>query len=136
MAELRHHIAPPQPLQWDWRLLRDYSEDDHFTFYASIAHLCVDPMIVGSFSSRSMAMYSALVEATRRSRAPAAGRYDFATTVTGQYGRHGRLDAGLRPGAPPVEFAANNDGTPPHFRCRSAIYRCPIPESCYRNADD
>lgn len=33
-AELRHHIATPQPLQWDCFLFGIIQSDDHFTFYA------------------------------------------------------------------------------------------------------
>ncbi len=112
-AELRDHIATPQPLQWDCFVFGIIQSDDHFTFYASIAHLCVDPMIVGVLFLEIHMMYSALMGGDPPIELPAAGRYD-------DYCARQHADtAALTLDSPRVrgwiDFAANNDGTLPSF---------------------
>lgn len=112
-AELRHHIATPQPLQWDCFLFGIIQSDDHFTFYASIAHLCVDPMIVGVLFIEIHMMYSALVGGDPPIELPPAGRYD--DHCVRQYADTAALTLDSARVRRWVEFAANNDGTLPHF---------------------
>jgi hypothetical protein len=112
-AELRSHISTPHPLQWDCFLLGIIQSDDHFTFYASIAHLCADPMIVGALFLEIHMMYLALLGGNGPLELPAAGRYD-------DYCVRQREDiSALTLDSPKVrgwiEFAANNGGTLPYF---------------------
>lgn len=85
-------------------------------------------MIVGVLFIEIHMMYSALVGGDPPIELPPAGRYD--DHCVRQYADTAALTLDSARVRRWVEFAANNDGTLPHFRCRSAIYRCPIPESC------
>lgn len=112
-AELRHHISTPHPLQWDCFLFGVVQSDDHFTFFASIAHLCVDPMIVGVLFAELHMMHAALVAGHAPIELPEAGRY-------GDYCIRQREElAGLTQDSPAVrrwvDFAAANGGTLPYF---------------------
>jgi len=112
-ADLRDHISKPQPLQWDCFVFGVIQSNDHFTFYASIAHLCVDPMIVGVLFTEIHMMYLALVGGDAPVELPEAGRYsDYSV-------RQREEMADLTLDSPPVrgwiEFAANNGGTLPYF---------------------
>jgi len=112
-ADLRDHISTLQPLQWDCFLFGVIQSNDHFTFYASIAHLCVDPMIVGVLFTEIHVMYGVLVGGDAPLELPEAGRY-------GDYCLRQREDmAALTLDSPQVrgwiEFATNNGGTLPYF---------------------
>ena len=111
--ELREHISTPHPLQWDCFFFGVIQAGDHFTVYASIAHLCVDPMIVGVLFREIHLMYTALVSGSAPVELPAAGRY-------GDYCVEQRRElAALTPDSPAVrgwiEFAGHNGGTLPYF---------------------
>lgn len=111
--ELREHISSPHPLQWDCFFFGVVQGADRFTFYASIAHLCVDPMIVGVLFSEIHLMYAALVGGDAPVELPEAGRY-------GDYCERQRAEmSALTPNSPAVrrwiDFAAGNGGTLPHF---------------------
>lgn len=111
--ELRDHISTPQPLQWDCFFFGVVQSDDRFTFYASIAHLCVDPMIVGVLFTEIHLMYAALVGGDAPLELPEAGRYgDYCVR------QREEMDA-LTADSPEVrawiEFAAGNGGTLPYF---------------------
>ncbi|KLO41843.1 condensation domain-containing protein [Mycobacterium nebraskense] len=111
--ELRDHISTPQPLQWDCFFFGVVQSGNHFTFYASIAHLCVDPMIVGVLFTEIHMMYAALVGGAAPVELPEAGRY-------GDYCVRQREElAALTVDSPEVrawiEFAADNGGTLPYF---------------------
>lgn len=111
--ELREHISTPQPLQWDCFFFGIVQSDGHFTFYASIAHLCVDPMIVGVLFTEIHMMYAALIGGDAPVELPEAGRY-------ADYCLRQREDmAALTADSPGVrawiEFAAGNGGTLPYF---------------------
>ena len=111
--ELRDHIATPHPLQWDCFLFGIIQSRDHFTFYASIAHLCVDPMIVGVLFMEIHMMYGALVAGDGPVELPEAGRYlDYCA-------RQRKETSALTVDSPKVrgwlEFAAENGGTLPYF---------------------
>ncbi len=113
LADLRDHILTPQPLQWDCFFFGVVQSNDHFTFYASIAHLCVDPMIVGVLFTEIHIMYAALVGGHAPVKMPEAGRY-------GDYCIRQREEmAALTMDSPAVrgwiEFAAENGGTLPYF---------------------
>ena len=112
-AELRDHISTPHPLQWDCFLFGVVQSNDHFTFYASIAHLCVDPMIMrrvvhgDSHDVHRVGGGDAPVEL------PEAGRYaDYCV-------RQREETAALTVDSPSVrgwiEFAGDNGGTLPYF---------------------
>jgi hypothetical protein len=112
-ADLHQHISTPHPLQWDCFLFGIIQSDDHFTFYASIGHLCVDPMIVGVLFMEIHMMYGALVSGDPPIQLSEAGSYD-------DYCMRQRDDtSALTLDSPKVrgwiEFAANNGGTLPHF---------------------
>jgi 2-O-sulfo trehalose long-chain-acyltransferase len=112
-ADLRNHISTPQPLQWDCFCFGVIQSNDHFTFYASIAHLCVDPMIVGVLFREIHMMYAALVRGDAPVELSEAGRY-------GDYCVRQHEDmAALTLDSPQVrgwiEFAASNGGTLPYF---------------------
>jgi hypothetical protein len=111
--DVRDHISTPHPLQWDCFFFGVIQSKDHFTFYASIAHLCVDPMIVGVLFREIHQMYTALVGGAAPVELPAVGRYgDYCMQ------QHEEL-AALTPDSPAVrgwiEFAARNGGTLPYF---------------------
>jgi len=111
--ELREHISTPHPLQWDCFYFGVIQAGDHFTVYASIAHLCVDPMIVGVLFREIHQMYTALVAGAAPVELPVAGRY-------GDYCAEQRRElAALTPDSPAVrgwiEFAGHNGGTLPYF---------------------
>ncbi|OBH19475.1 acyltransferase [Mycobacterium sp. E1715] len=115
-TELCEHISTPQPLQWDCFLFGVVQSDNHFTFYASIAHLCVDPMIVGVLFTEIHLMYATLVGGGAPVELPEAGRY-------GEYCVRQREEmATLTADSPKVRawtaFAAENGGTLPHFPLR------------------
>jgi 2-O-sulfo trehalose long-chain-acyltransferase len=112
-ADLRDHISSPQPLQWDCFLFGVIQSDDHFTFYASIDHLCVDPMIMGVLFMEIHMMYGALLGGDAPVELPEVGRY-------ADYCIRQRADtSALTLDSPKVrgwiEFAANNGGTLPYF---------------------
>jgi 2-O-sulfo trehalose long-chain-acyltransferase len=112
-ADLRDHISSPQPLQWDCFLFGVIQSDDHFTFYASIDHLCVDPMIMGVLFMEIHTMYGALLGGDAPVELPEVGRY-------ADYCIRQRADtSALTLDSPKVrgwiEFAANNGGTLPYF---------------------
>lgn len=113
IEDLRRHISTPHPLQWDCFLFGVVQSDNHFTFYASIAHLCVDPMIMSVLFMEIHMMYGALVGGDAPVELPEAGRYaDYCV-------RQREETAALTADTPSVrgwiEFAANNDGTLPYF---------------------
>jgi 2-O-sulfo trehalose long-chain-acyltransferase len=112
-ADLRDHISTPHPLQWGCFLFGIIQSDDHFTFYTSIAHLCVDPMITGVLFMEIHMMYAALVGGDAPIELPEAGRYaDYCV-------RQREETSALTLNSPKVrgwiEFAANNGGTLPYF---------------------
>ncbi len=111
--DLRDHLSMPHPLQWDCFFFGVIQSKDRFTFYASIAHLCVDPMIVGVLFREIHLMYTALVSGEAPIELPTAGRYaDYCIQQREEL-------AALTPESPAVrgwiEFAAHNGGTLPYF---------------------
>lgn len=111
--DLRDHISTPHPLQWDCFLFGIIQSDDRFTFYASIDHLCVDPMIVGVLFMEIHTMYRSLVVGDLPVKLPETGRYD-------DYCVRQRKDtSALTLDSPKIrrwiEFAVNNGGTFPCF---------------------
>jgi hypothetical protein len=112
-ADLRHHIGAPHPLRWDCFVFGIVQSDDHFTFYASIAHLLADPMVMGVLFTEIHAMYGALVGGEPPVALPDAGRYaDYCL-------RQQRDAAALTVESPRVRgwmrFAADNGGTLPYY---------------------
>lgn len=111
--ELRDHISTPQPLQWDCFFFGVVQSDDHFTFYASIAHLCVDPMIVGVLFTEIHLMYATLTGGGAPVELPEAGCYgDYCVR---QWNEMAALTAGSPEVRAWIDFAADNDGTLPYF---------------------
>ena len=112
-ADLRDHISSPQPLQWDCFLFGVIQSGDHFTFYASIDHLCVDPMIIGVLFMEIHMMYGALLGGDAPVELPEVDRYaDYCS-------RQREDTSALTLDSPKVrgwiEFAVNNGGTLPYF---------------------
>ncbi|OBH82330.1 acyltransferase [Mycobacterium scrofulaceum] len=111
--ELRDHISTPHPLQWDCFFFGVVQSDDHFTFYASIAHLCVDPMIVGVLFTEIHLMYATLIGGGAPVELPEAGRYgDYCVQ---QWNEMAALTADSPEVRAWIDFAAANDGTLPYF---------------------
>ncbi|OBI24956.1 condensation domain-containing protein [Mycobacterium sp. E2238] len=111
--ELRDHISTPQPLQWDCFFFGVVQSGSHFTFYASIAHLCVDPMIVGVLFTEIHLMYAALVGGEAPIELPEAGRYgDYCVRQWEEMAALTADSPGVRAW---VAFAAANGGTLPYF---------------------
>ncbi|WP_029107613.1 condensation domain-containing protein [Mycobacterium sp. URHD0025] len=113
-AELREHIlTTPDPRHWDGFRFGVIQRQDHFTFYASIAHLYIDPMIMGVLFGEIYMMYGALVQGAAPVQLPPAGSYEEYCLQQRDY------TAGLTADSPEIrawlEFAANNDGTLPAF---------------------
>lgn len=112
-ADLRDHISAPHPLQWDCFVFGIVQSDDHFTFFASIAHLCVDPMITSALFVEIHLMYGALVGGAPPIKLPEAGRYDDYCL------RQHREISALTSDSPKVRrwfrFAADNGGTLPYY---------------------
>ena len=112
-TDLRDHISAPHPLQWDCFVFGIVQSDNHFTFYASIAHLCVDPMIMGVLFMEIHMMYGALVGGDPPIKLPEAGRYaDYCI-------RQKEVTSALTLESPKVRgwirFAAENGGTLPYY---------------------
>jgi 2-O-sulfo trehalose long-chain-acyltransferase len=112
-AELRDHISAPHPLQWDCFLFGIIQSADHFTFYASIGHLCVDLMIVGVLFAEIHTMYTTLVRGGVPAQLPEVGSYEDYCV------RQRRDTSALTLDSPSVhawiKFAENSGGTLPHF---------------------
>ena len=113
-AELRGHILDtPDPRQWDGFRFGIIQADDHFTFYASIAHLYVDPMIMTVLFGEIHTMYAALVAGAAPIQLPAPGSYEEYCNRQREY------TSALTAESPEIrawiEFAANNGGTLPGF---------------------
>ena len=112
-AELRDHIATPHPLQWDCFMFGIVQSKEHFTFYASIAHLCVDPMIIGVLFMEIHMMYNALVGGDAPVELPEAGRYaDYCVQQRAETAALTVDSAKVRGW---IEFAGDNGGTLPYF---------------------
>ncbi len=76
-AELRHHIlATPDPLQWDCFRFGLIQRADHFTFYASVDHLHIDPMFMAAVFMEIHMMYAALADGGGPIALPDPGSYD------------------------------------------------------------
>ena len=113
-AELRELIlTTPDPRRWDGFRFGVIQRDDHFTFFASIAHLYIDPMIMGVLFGEIHLMYGALSQGAAPVRLPEAGSYLEYCVKQREY------TAGLTPDLPEVrgwlDFAARNEGTLPAF---------------------
>ncbi|MFN3006461.1 condensation domain-containing protein [Mycolicibacterium wolinskyi] len=113
-AELREHIlTTPDPRHWDGFRFGVIQRKDHFTFYASIAHLYIDPMIMGVLFGEIYMMYGALVQGAAPVQLPQAGSYEEYCLQQREY------TAALTPDSPEIrawiDFAADNDGTLPAF---------------------
>jgi 2-O-sulfo trehalose long-chain-acyltransferase len=113
-AQLRNHVlATPDPLQWDCFRFGLIQHADHFTFYVSIGHLHVDPMIMGVIMMEFEMMYAALLGGAAPIKLPEAGSYDDYCV------RHRQYTSSLTLDSPPVrawiKFAENNNGTLPYF---------------------
>jgi hypothetical protein len=113
-AELRAHILEtPDPREWDGFRFGVIQRQDHFTFYASIAHLYIDPMIMGVLFAEIHAMYGTLVGGGAPVSLPAAGSYEEYCVEQREYA------AALSAESPEVrawcEFAQRNDGSFPDF---------------------
>jgi 2-O-sulfo trehalose long-chain-acyltransferase len=112
--DLREHLlTTPDPRHWDGFRFGIVQHADHFTFYASIAHLYVDPTIMGVLFSEIHMMYSALVRGDAPLQLPAAGSYlDYCQ-------RQHEYSASLTPHTPEVrawiDFAVGSEGTLPAF---------------------
>ena len=112
-AELREHILAPHPLEWDCWAFGVIQEADHFVFYASIAHLCVDPMVLGVLFGEIHMMYGALVAGAPPLPLPEVGSYDDYCVRQREY------TSALTADSPEVrewiEFAEHNGGSLPRF---------------------
>jgi mycolipenoyl-CoA---2-(long-chain-fatty acyl)-trehalose mycolipenoyltransferase / long-chain-acyl-CoA---trehalose acyltransferase len=106
-------VSTPDPLNWDCFRYGIIQSDDHFTFYASIDHVHVDAMIVGTTLTEFYMMYLALVGGNPPLALPEAGSYDEFCV------RQRRYTSTLTLDHPQVEawttFAEGNVGSMPEF---------------------
>lgn len=114
VAELREHIlATPDPLQWDCFRFGVIQRPDHFTFYASVDHLHMDPVLVTVVFVEIYLMYCTLVDGRKPGPLPDTGSYDDYCLRQREY------TSALTADSPEVrtwiEFAENNGGTLPRF---------------------
>jgi hypothetical protein len=112
--EAREHLVnTPDPLQWDCFRYGVIQGTDHFTFYASIDHVHVDAMIVGTTLTEFYMNYLALTGGDPPLALPAAGSYDEFCV------KQRSFTSALTPESPQVrvwtEFAENNRGSMPDF---------------------
>ncbi len=106
-------VSTPDPLQWDCFRYGIVQGDDHFTFFASIDHVHVDAMIVGSTLMEFHMMYLALVGGNPPLPLPPAGSYDafclkqkdFTDELTAETPRVKAW----------IDYAEANDGSMPSF---------------------
>jgi hypothetical protein len=113
-AEFRDHIlATPDPLQWDCFRFGIIQRADHFTFYASVDHIHVDPMFMAAIFMEIHMMYLVLVDGGAPFKLPEPGSYDDYCV------RQHRYTAALTAESSEVrewiEFFENNDNTLPGF---------------------
>jgi len=105
-AELRDHIvATPDSLQWDCFSFGIIQRPDRFTFYASIDHLHADGQFVGMGLMGFQTMHAELLTGNPPVELPQAGSYDDFCVRQREYTSGPFLTS----------------------RCRSVIYRCPMP---------
>lgn len=106
-------VSTPDPLQWDCFRFGIIQGEDHFTFYASIDHVHVDAMIVGTTLIEFHMMYLALVGGNQPITLPEAGSYDAFCVRQREYTDALTLDSpGVRAWK---QFAERNEGSMPAF---------------------
>lgn len=113
-AELREHvIGTPDPRHWDGFRFGIIQHADYFTFYASIAHLFVDPSIMGVLFAEIYMMYATVASGAPPFKLPDAGSYAEYCVEQRQY------TSGLSLDSPEVqawiEFAQDSGGSLPQF---------------------
>lgn len=106
-------VSTPGPLQWDCFRFGIVQGSDHFTFFASIDHVHVDAMIVGTTLTEFYMMYLTLVGGNPPIPLPSAGSYNA-------FCARQRLQTdGLTAESPTVrawiDFAEANHGSMPEF---------------------
>jgi mycolipenoyl-CoA---2-(long-chain-fatty acyl)-trehalose mycolipenoyltransferase / long-chain-acyl-CoA---trehalose acyltransferase len=106
-------VQTPDPLQWDCFRFGIVQDEDHFTFFASIDHVHVDAMIVGTTLIEFHMMYLALVGGHPPIPLPEAGSYDEFCR------KQLRFTNALTADSPQVkswiQFAEGNEGNMPEF---------------------
>jgi mycolipenoyl-CoA---2-(long-chain-fatty acyl)-trehalose mycolipenoyltransferase / long-chain-acyl-CoA---trehalose acyltransferase len=106
-------VQTPDPLHWDCFRFGIIQGEDHFTFFASIDHVHVDAMIVGTTLVEFHMMYLALVGGHPPIPLPEAGSYDEFCR------RQLRYINALTADSPEVkawtQFAEGNGGSMPAF---------------------
>jgi mycolipenoyl-CoA---2-(long-chain-fatty acyl)-trehalose mycolipenoyltransferase / long-chain-acyl-CoA---trehalose acyltransferase len=113
-TQLREQIlATPDPLQWDCFRFGIIQRADHFTFYASVDHLHMDPVMVSVVFVEIFAMYNALHDGGAPLPLPATGSYDEYCIRQREYTSALTLDSPEVGGW--IQFAENNGGSLPRF---------------------
>ncbi|MFA5710029.1 condensation domain-containing protein [Mycolicibacterium sp.] len=112
--ELRELVlGTPDPRQWGGFRFGVIQRRSHFTFFASIAHLYIDPMIMGVLFGEVHMMYGALAGGAAPIKLPQAGSYEEFCCRQREYAE------GLTAESPEVrawiEFAGHNEGSLPDF---------------------
>lgn len=106
-------LGTPDPRHWGGFRFGVIQRRNDFTFFASIAHLHIDPMIMGVLFGEIHLMYGALVGGAAPIQLPQAGSYEEFCCQQRDYTR------ALTAESPEVrawlEFAGRNDGTLPDF---------------------
>lgn len=112
--ELREHvIGTPDPRHWDGFRFGIIQHADYFTFYASIAHLFVDPSIMGVLFAEINMMYAAVASGAPPIKLPDAGRYADYCVEQREYTSALTIDSHeVRAW---IEFAQNSGGSLPQF---------------------
>lgn len=106
-------LQTPDPLQWDCFRFGIIQGEDHFTFFASIDHVHVDAMIVGTTLIEFHMMYLALVGGHPPIPLPEAGSYDEFCRKQSRY--LGALTEDSPQVKSWIQFAEGNEGSMPEF---------------------
>ncbi|MGY4708733.1 condensation domain-containing protein [Mycolicibacterium sp. CBM1] len=106
-------LSTPDPRHWAGFRFGIIQHADHFTFFASIAHLFVDPSILGVLLAEIDTMYGVVASGAPPMKLPAAGSY------AAYCAEQRRYTSGLTAQTPEVrrwiEFAQNSGGSLPKF---------------------
>lgn len=106
-------LATPNPLQWGCFSFGLIQREDHFTFYAAIDHVHIDPILMAVLFVEIHKMYAVVMEGGAPiALPPPSGYADYCL-------RQQEYTSSLTSASPEVrawiEFAERNDGTLPDF---------------------
>lgn len=119
-----HVVAIPNPLEWGCFTFGIIQSENHFTFFAAMDHVHGDATLIGTTMMEANGMYTALSGGGEALTLPDAGSFDDFCIREREYTSALTLDS------PEVrawiDFAENNNGAFPNFRCRWVTRRNPV----------